>query len=209
LGPQLSPCATASIHRVPGRPLRSPFGAYRTSATGLNRHHCIGPPCGAKCWQLHNHEQGTTMFHSRLGRAIRYVFVACLLIGPIHWVLAGLFAINLGSPINGDVAPLFDDSTPPLSPEQGLRSIRVPEGFVVDLVASEPDVQDPVAIAWDEDGRLYVVEMPDYPLGPPGGRIKLLEDRDGDGRMDSCSLFVDGLNFPDGVFPWRGGVLVT
>ena len=81
--------------------------------------------------------------------------------------------------------------------------------LTIELVASEPDVTSPVAIAWDEDGRLYVAEMNDYPVAPASGRIKRLEDRDGDGRYEHATVFADGLPFPNGVLPCFGGVLVT
>jgi putative membrane-bound dehydrogenase-like protein len=99
-------------------------------------------------------------------------------------------------------------STGPLSPKDALKSFTVAPGFRIDLVASEPDVMDPVAMAFDEDGRIYVAEMADYPLGPPSGRIKRLEDTDGDGKIDRSTLFVDVVPYPKGVMPWRGGVLV-
>ncbi|MER3416640.1 MAG: hypothetical protein C4297_10560 [Gemmataceae bacterium] len=97
----------------------------------------------------------------------------------------------------------------PLPPAQALQSLRVVAGFVVEQVAAEPLVQDPVALTWDEQGRLFVVEMGDYPNGPPGGRIKLLWDNDGDGVMDRAVVFAEDLPFPTGAFPWRGGLLVT
>ena len=100
------------------------------------------------------------------------------------------------------------------SPEASRRSIRVRPGFKVELMASEPLVRDPIALEWGADGKLWVVEMGDYPLGTdgkgkPGGEVKFLEDRDGDGRYDKATVFVDGLSFPTGVMPWRKGVLVT
>ena len=68
----------------------------------------------------------------------------------------------------------------------------------------------PVAMDVDEDGRLFVVEMPGYPLDTSAsGRIRVLEDSDGDGRMDRSTLFADGLEFPTGVMRWRRGVIVT
>jgi putative membrane-bound dehydrogenase-like protein len=97
----------------------------------------------------------------------------------------------------------------PLSPKDALKSFTVAPGFRIDLVASEPDVRDPVAMAFDEDGRIYVAEMGDYPLGPPSGRIRRLEDTDGDGKIDRSTLFVDLVPYPKGVMPWRGGVLVV
>lgn len=104
----------------------------------------------------------------------------------------------------------------PLSPEQGLKSIRVKEGFAVELAAAEPLVADPVAIAWGPDGKLWVVEMADYPVGadgnpapPNGSRIRYLEDTDEDGKYDKSTLFMEGVSFPNGILPWRNGVLVT
>src|SRR6185503_11454206 len=101
------------------------------------------------------------------------------------------------------------ESVGPLSPKEALKSFTVAPGFRIELVASEPDVMDPVAMAFDEDGRLYVAEMADYPLGPPSGRIKLLEDTRGDGKFDKVATFVAKVPYPTGVLPWRGGVLVT
>jgi putative membrane-bound dehydrogenase-like protein len=116
------------------------------------------------------------------------------------WTLPTLFvATTLGAQ---------DGTVGPLAPKDALRTFKVAEGFRVDLVAAEPDTLDPVAFAFDEDGRLYVAEMADYPLGPPSGRIRRLEDTDGDGRVDRSTLFVEKVGYPKGVMPWRGGVLV-
>ena len=108
-------------------------------------------------------------------------------------------------------APL---ESPPLSPDDALKTLRVPSGYTVELVAAEPAVLDPVAIDWDAHGRLWVVEMADYPSGmdgqgKSGGRIRLLEDPDGDGKYDKSTLFLDGLNFPTGVLAWKQGILIT
>ena len=102
----------------------------------------------------------------------------------------------------------------PLSPEESLKKIHVADGFEVELMASEPLVLDPVAFDWDERGRLWVVEMADYPLGmdgkgKPGGRVRILEDTKGDGHYDKSTLFAEGLNFPNGILCWRGGCIVT
>ena len=101
------------------------------------------------------------------------------------------------------------DSIGPLSPKEALKSFTVAKGFRIDLVAAEPDLLDPVAMAFDENGRIYVAEMIDYPLGPPAGRIMLLEDLDGCGKIDRATVFADKIPYPTGVMPWRGGVLVT
>jgi len=111
-------------------------------------------------------------------------------------------------------SPLEGNDLQPLKPKEALATIHLPEGFEVDLVAAEPLTKDPVAFDWDLHGRLWVVEMADYPYGmdgngQPGGRIRVLEDRDADGIMDHSSLFAEGLNFPNGLLIWRDGVIVT
>jgi putative membrane-bound dehydrogenase-like protein len=102
----------------------------------------------------------------------------------------------------------------PKSLEASLASIRVRPGYAVELVAAEPLIADPIAIDWDAAGRLWVVEMRDYPLGmdgqgAPGSRVKFLEDTDGDGRYDRATIFLDDLAFATGVMAWNKGVLVT
>jgi putative membrane-bound dehydrogenase-like protein len=101
----------------------------------------------------------------------------------------------------------------PLEPSAALADFELPDGFRIELVACEPQVVDPVAIAFDEDGRLWVIEMRDYPTlaagEAPKSRIRVLEDRDGDGQYEAGVTFAEGLMFPTGVQPWRGGVIVT
>ena len=97
---------------------------------------------------------------------------------------------------------------------QALKTIHVRDGFEVQLVAAEPLVMDPVAIDWGPDGKLWVVEMADYPLGidgrgKPGGRVRFLEDSNNDGQYDKSMLFAEGLSFPNGVLAWGRGILVT
>jgi putative membrane-bound dehydrogenase-like protein len=102
----------------------------------------------------------------------------------------------------------------PLSPREELATFRVPKGFHVELVASEPDVVDPVAMAFDEDGRLFVAEMRGYPNAGvatgkiSSGKIKMLE-ADKDGVYKRCTTFADGLRFPTSVMPWKGGLIVA
>jgi putative membrane-bound dehydrogenase-like protein len=100
------------------------------------------------------------------------------------------------------------------SPRASLDSIRVAPGFTVELVASEPLVKDPIAMDWGADGKFWVVEMGDYPLGTdgkgkPGGVVRFLEDTNGDGVYDKQTTFIDGLPFPTGVMAWRNGVIVA
>ncbi|MBI3854809.1 MAG: c-type cytochrome [Planctomycetes bacterium] len=97
----------------------------------------------------------------------------------------------------------------PIPPDEALKTFRVPPGFRVELVAAEPQVVSPVAMAFDEQGRLYVAEMRDYPNGTPSGTIRLLEDTDGDGRMDKSTLFAENVAFPSGLLCWDGGLFVT
>jgi putative membrane-bound dehydrogenase-like protein len=102
----------------------------------------------------------------------------------------------------------------PKSPAASLRALHARPGFTVELVAAEPLTKDPVAFDWGPDGKLWVVEMADYPLGmdnkgKPGGRVRFLEDTNGDGRYVKSTLFLDGLEYPSGIMAWGKGVLVT
>ncbi|MGB7343253.1 MAG: PVC-type heme-binding CxxCH protein [Pirellulaceae bacterium] len=102
----------------------------------------------------------------------------------------------------------------PRSPDVSLDSIRVRPGFTIQQVACEPLVMDPVAIDFGPDGKLWVVEMADYPLGiddkgKPGGRVRYLTDTDEDGVYDQSTLFLEDIAFPTGVIAWRDGVIVS
>jgi putative membrane-bound dehydrogenase-like protein len=102
----------------------------------------------------------------------------------------------------------------PLSPQESLKRIRVNDDFHVELFASEPLVFDPVEMAFDENGKIYVCEMLDYPDDPPAGqparsRIVLLEDTDGDGKPDKRTVFADHVLEVSGILPWNGGLIVT
>ena len=102
----------------------------------------------------------------------------------------------------------------PKSAEESTQAMELLPGYTIELMAAEPLVADPVAFEWDSHGRLWVVEMADYPLGldgkgQHGGRVRWLEDRDGDGHYDHSTVFLDGLSFPNGVMPWRDGVLIS
>ncbi|CAN5908495.1 hypothetical protein BH24BAC1_BH24BAC1_30150 [soil metagenome] len=91
-----------------------------------------------------------------------------------------------------------------------LSTFELEPGFEIELVAVEPLVADPVAMEIDEYGRMYVVEMHGYPLDKSGtGKVKLLFDTNGDGRMDQSTLFAEGLMLPTGIMRWKKGVLVT
>src|SRR5262249_13875028 len=110
-------------------------------------------------------------------------------------------------------AALGTRGSKPLSPKESLARLRTRPDMAVGLVAAPPPIESPVAIGFGPDGRLWVVEMRDYPLGmdgkfKPGGRVKVLEDTDGDGVYDKATVFLDNLPFPTGVTVWRKGVLV-
>src|SRR6185369_2146448 len=122
-----------------------------------------------------------------------------------------IFALSFGLPVALVVQGQKDG---PLTPEQALAAFRLEPDLQIECAAAEPLVVAPVAMAWDEKGRLFVVENRGYPTGPgpgkpPAGMIALLEDTGGDGRVDRRTVFADGLTFPNGIMPWRGGVLIT
>jgi putative membrane-bound dehydrogenase-like protein len=100
----------------------------------------------------------------------------------------------------------------PLAPADAVAKMTVPEGFQVELVAAEPDIVNPVAMTFDERGRIWITESVEYPrhdAGPGRDRIKVLEDTDGDGRADRFTIFADGLNIPSGIAVGAGGVWVA
>ena len=102
---------------------------------------------------------------------------------------------------------------PPKSPADSLATLRTKPGLTVELVAAEPLVTSPVAIDFGTDGKLWVVEMADYPMGSdgnwkPGGRVKFLTRSRPDGPFDRATLFLEGLPFPTGVMAWRKGALI-
>ena len=102
---------------------------------------------------------------------------------------------------------------PAKSPEESLEAIQLKEGFHAELVASEPLIRSPMGMDFDEYGRAFVVELPEYnqyASAEPHGRgaVKRLEDTDGDGRYDTATVYVDELDYPTAVACWEGGILV-
>jgi len=130
-----------------------------------------------------------------------------------HYKSAGLPRQLVGvSETSSPQPPPLDSS--PLSPTESLKKIHVRPGYEVELVAAEPLLESPVAIDWDDHGRLWVAEMVDYPLGldgkgKPGGRVRILEDTDGDGKYDKTTLVAEGVRFPTGIITWRDGAIIT
>lgn len=147
-----------------------------------------------------------------LVRVLKILFVTVLLLliaGAVAWrVLRGPAPAAI-------LAAIEVPASPVLSASQALERFRVAPGFRVELVASEPLVVDPVAMDWDDEGRLYVVEMRGFMGDLEGGgedravgRVVVLEDDDGDGRMDRSRVFLDGLVLPRAVAVLPQGVLI-
>jgi putative membrane-bound dehydrogenase-like protein len=131
-----------------------------------------------------------------------------LLFTPIVLWLVGVTVLS--TPARGAQR---DEFPPPMTPEQSLKAIHVPKGLKVELVAAEPLIGSPVAIDFGPDGKLWVAEMFDYPYGikgdyKPAGRVRLLEDTNGDGKFDKSTIFLDHVHFPNGITAWKKGVLV-
>lgn len=106
--------------------------------------------------------------------------------------------------------------SPAQTPEEELTSFEISPDLSIQLVASEPMIQDPVVISFDEDGRLWVVEMRGFMADIKGsgekeksGRVSVLEDTDGDGRMDKSTVYIDSLIMPRAMAIVRGGVLIA
>jgi putative membrane-bound dehydrogenase-like protein len=99
---------------------------------------------------------------------------------------------------------------PPVAARDALNTFQLRKGFRLELVAAEPLVTEPIALAFDEDGRLFVIEMNDFSEGErqPSGQVRRLEDTDGDGRFDKSTVFASGLHWPSAIHCYDGGVLV-
>ncbi|HMJ63729.1 MAG TPA: PVC-type heme-binding CxxCH protein [Candidatus Binatia bacterium] len=129
--------------------------------------------------------------------------------------LRALLVLLLGAILPVRAADPFSEyvrSTDPLTPEAELKTFHLPDGFEIQLFAAEPQISKPMNMAFDERGRLWITQSREYPFPVPldkKGRdeIKILEDTDGDGRADRITTFVDELNIPIGIYPYRGGVI--
>ena len=148
----------------------------------------------------------------------------------IYYLLPGRWAQGTESVIMKRVAELFNQKkiAKPLNVDDAIGTFSIPDGFEITCAVAEPLVEDPINFAFDTKGRLWVVEMGDYPQGAPsrtgtrsedadkkpwdgepGGRVKILTDTNGDGDFDSATVFLEGLTFPTGVFPWRDGAIIS
>ena len=133
------------------------------------------------------------------------------------WLLVLLVHSVSGGELAADELP----RVAPKEPAEATQSIRLQDGFRAELVAAEPMVTDPIAMQYDENGSAYVVEMNDYPYSDksydqawqaqtsePIGRVRFLQDTDGDGTFDKSTVFAENLSWPTGVAIWKGGVYV-
>jgi putative membrane-bound dehydrogenase-like protein len=130
----------------------------------------------------------------------------------IACAIAGLLAGSLA--YGQEVIPHRQDRLPnrPYTPAEALEAMTVPPGFGVELVASEPEIVNPIAMSFDDQGRIWVTESVEYPRAEAGrGRdcVKILEDTDQDGRADKFTVFAGGLNIPTGIAVGYGGVWVV
>jgi putative membrane-bound dehydrogenase-like protein len=131
----------------------------------------------------------------------------------VAFLMVALFAVPVSAQ-QRELIPHAQDRPPgpALSPAEAVAKMKVPEGFRVEVVAAEPDIVNPVAMTFDERGRIWITESLEYPRRTPGkgrDRVKVLEDTDGDGRADKFTVFADGLNIPSGIAVGHGGVWVA
>ncbi len=156
------------------------------------------------------------------GAARRLVPPACALVG--YLLLPTTLGFLRAAPPAAPAAPAAESSVDdvqrdyaaelpriaPREPADALSTFAVAPGFRMELVAAEPLVCDPVAMSFDEDGRLYVVEMRDYSEQADEhlGRVRLLVDTNEDGRFDESHLFADGLSWPTAIICYARGIFV-
>ena len=137
--------------------------------------------------------------------------------GPVETSLAPPHKVTWKKPVAGEEAKAAISARKKkqanpyvkLTPEEELTTFTIAPGYVAELVASEPMVEEPVLTAWDANGVMYVAEMRSYMQNENGtgtkelrnGRVKRLVDTDGDGRMDKATIFIDNLNLPRMILP--------
>jgi len=100
-----------------------------------------------------------------------------------------------------------------LSPQEEQATFTLPPGFEIQLFAAEPDIQKPMNMAFDANGRLWLTDTVEYPYPVAEGKrgrdtVKILEDTNGNGHADKITTFADGLNIPIGIYPYRNGAIV-
>ncbi|MDB6025516.1 MAG: Cytochrome c, partial [Verrucomicrobiales bacterium] len=139
--------------------------------------------------------------------------------------ITGLFVFKVTALFAADSTPAskFDSfRIAAKEPSQAESTFQCVDGFQMKLIAAEPLTTDPTAIVYDENGVAYVAEMNDYPftdkkndiawkesIDPPGGRVRVLIDEDGDGKFDKSFIFAEEMSWPTGLACWKGGVFVA
>src|SRR5688572_16935741 len=126
--------------------------------------------------------------------------------------VAAAFAVAAVETRAADPFTEYVRTTEPLTAEAELKTFKLPPGFEIQLFAAEPQIAKPMNMGFDERGRLWISESREYPFAAPPDKpgrdaIKVLEDTDADGRADRITTFVDGLNIPIGIYPYKGGAI--
>jgi len=129
----------------------------------------------------------------------------------IYYGLPGPWASGTEDKLIERMSEVFTDRgrSKPLDTNNAIQSFELPEGYTIELVASEPLIRDPINLAFDAAGDMWVVEMGGYPEKENGGRIKRLRDQNHDGMFDESITLLKDLSFPTGVLPWGNGVLIS
>lgn len=148
-------------------------------------------------------------------RNVFRLFVVVAVLSTARAVLLGRQSSPVNRPWPPGLQKVSADS-PALSPEDALKTFYMPPGYRIELVAAEPLIQEPVALDWDLQGRLWAVEMPGFMADirgsnehEPIGRVVVLEDTNGDGRMDKRTVFADHLVLARSLKVLDRGVLVA
>ncbi|MBI4663354.1 MAG: c-type cytochrome [Verrucomicrobia bacterium] len=204
---------TPQIHRVvaPTAHLETVRSGGRLACRGAG---ASRPADSARSWKrLWNWQSepggGTHALYGR--RDARRYFASPTAPGCAIVVLATVFQIALGA---AAAEPFIESKdlprVPPTAPDKVLGTFQVKPGFKLELAAAEPLVMDPIAMSFDENGRLFVVEMRDYSERRDEhlGRIRVLEDTDGDGRFDKSGVYAQNLAWPTAVICYGGGIFV-
>lgn len=145
---------------------------------------------------------------------VAFIIVVGICVALFSFIESGIHFFDNDNNAKNIPDSILFTSSPVLSPEEALHTFKIEEGFSIELVASEPLIHDPVAMAFDEKGRIWVAEMQSYMPDieghgedAPTGRIVILEDQDGDGVMDDAKVFLDGLVLPRTIAIVNGGIV--
>ncbi len=139
-----------------------------------------------------------------------YSFITSMKYSPI----CALFLLFLGFSILQGEEPVADEKDMPRIPatplDKVLDTFEIRPGLEIKLAAHEPNVEDPIAMSFDEDGRMFVIEMRGYSehREDASGRIRMLTDTNGDGVFDKSTIYVDGLKWPTALICYKGGIFV-